>query len=121
MTKDQMMKNARAALADGRTAAEVAIDGAAEKVMNGGGVGACLDQYRRFKATHPDCVLLFGIGEFYEMFYDDAERVSKSLGLTLTSRGGVPMAGIPAGQLDQYLRKLVAAGFRVALCEKKAA
>jgi DNA mismatch repair protein MutS len=76
-------------------------------------------QYLRFKAQHPGCVLLFRIGDFYEMFDDDAVKVSKAIGLTLTQRTeGVPMAGMPHHQLETYLRKLLNAGFRVAVCDQ---
>ena len=78
-----------------------------------------MQQYARFKRQHPDCVLLFRIGDFYEMFDDDAVKVSRAIGLTLTQRtAGIPMAGMPHHQLDSYLRKLIAAGFRVAVCEQ---
>ncbi len=76
-------------------------------------------QYYRFKREYPDCVLLFRIGDFYEMFDDDAVRVSKAIGLTLTQRTeGVPMAGVPYHQLETYLRKLIDRGFRVAVAEQ---
>ena len=76
-------------------------------------------QYARFKGLHPDCILLFRIGDFYEMFDDDAVKASKAIGLTLTQRtAGVPMAGVPYHQLDTYLRRFIAAGFRVAVCEQ---
>ena len=76
-------------------------------------------QFARFKQQHPECVLLFRMGDFYEMFDDDAVAVSKAIGLTLTERTkGVPMAGVPHHQLDVYLRRLVDAGFRVAVCDQ---
>jgi DNA mismatch repair protein MutS len=76
-------------------------------------------QYYRFKRQHPECALLFRIGDFYEMFDDDAVRVAKAIGLTLTQRTeGVPMCGVPHHQLETYLRKLLDAGFRVAVCEQ---
>ena len=76
-------------------------------------------QYRRFKENHPDCILLFRMGDFYELFYEDAKTVSKALGLTLTQRTeGIPMAGVPYHQLDTYLRRLIQQGFRVAVCEQ---
>ncbi len=76
-------------------------------------------QYARFKAAHPDCLLLFRIGDFYELFDDDAVRASKLLGLTLTQRtAGVPMAGMPYHQLETYLRRLVAQGVRVAVADQ---
>ena len=76
-------------------------------------------QHARFKAAHPDCLLLFRIGDFYELFDDDAVRASKLLGLTLTQRtAGVPMAGMPYHQLETYLRRLVAQGVRVAVADQ---
>lgn len=76
-------------------------------------------QFARFKERHPECVLLFRIGDFYETFDDDAVTISKALGLTLTQRTeGVPMAGVPYHQLETYLRRLVALGFRVAVCDQ---
>ncbi|MDX2147792.1 MAG: DNA mismatch repair protein MutS [Planctomycetota bacterium] len=78
-----------------------------------------MQQYAAFKARHPGCVLLFRIGDFYEMFDDDAVRVSRAIGLTLTQRTeGVPMAGVPFHQLENYLRKMLAAGFRIAVADQ---
>jgi DNA mismatch repair protein MutS len=78
-----------------------------------------MQQYYRFKKRHPECVLLFRIGDFYELFDDDAVTVSKAIGLTLTQRtAGVPMCGVPYHQLENYLKKLIAQGFRVAVCEQ---
>ncbi len=76
-------------------------------------------QYMRFKEQHPDCVLFFRMGDFYELFFDDATEVAPKLGLTLTQRtGGVPLAGAPHHQLDSYLRKLVNLGYRVAIADQ---
>ncbi|MFY7894648.1 MAG: DNA mismatch repair protein MutS, partial [Phycisphaerales bacterium] len=78
-----------------------------------------MQQYYRFKKRYEGCILLFRIGDFYEMFDDDAVTVSKAIGLTLTQRtAGVPMAGMPFHQLETYLRKLTLKGFRVAVCEQ---
>ncbi|HEX6966612.1 MAG TPA: DNA mismatch repair protein MutS [Gemmatimonadaceae bacterium] len=82
-----------------------------------------MQQYREIKARHQDALLFFRMGDFYEMFYDDAETASRVLGLTLTARnnGGaaeVPLAGVPVKALNEYLRRLVAQGFRVAICEQ---
>jgi DNA mismatch repair protein MutS len=78
-----------------------------------------MQQYYRFKKRHPECVLLFRIGDFYEMFDEDAVRVSKALGLTLTQRTeGIPMAGVPFHQLERYLRRMIDRGFRVAVCDQ---
>ena len=79
-------------------------------------------QYRAFKDQYPDYILLFRMGDFYEMFYEDAKTASRVLGLALTSRSrgpaAVPLAGIPYHALDNYLARLVHAGYRVALCEQ---
>src|SRR5262245_21046552 len=76
-------------------------------------------QYARFKAAHPECLLLFRMGDFYELFDDDAVTAHKALGITLTERTkGVPMAGVPYHAVETYLRRLVARGFRVAVCEQ---
>ena len=82
-----------------------------------------MQQYRDIKGRHQDAILLFRMGDFYEMFYDDAEVASRVLGLTLTSRnnGGaaaVPLAGVPVKAVNDYLRRLVQHGFRVAICEQ---
>ena len=79
-------------------------------------------QYRSFKEQYPDYILLFRMGDFYEMFYEDAKIASRDLGLALTSRSkgptAVPLAGIPYHALDNYLARLVRAGHRVAICEQ---
>ena len=79
-----------------------------------------LSQYEAMKKKHPDAVVLFRVGDFYETFHDDARIISETLGLTLTTRGGdkVPLAGFPHHALDAYLPKLVRAGKRVAICEQ---
>ncbi len=82
-------------------------------------VTPAMRQYFTFKKQHPDCVLFFRMGDFYEMFYEDAVLVHRVLGLTLTERSsGVPMAGVPYHSVDGYLRKMVQAGHRVAVCEQ---
>jgi DNA mismatch repair protein MutS len=76
-------------------------------------------QHARFKAEHPECVLFFRMGDFYEMFDDDARLCHKVLGLTLTERtAGVPMAGVPYHSVEGYLRRMIQAGYRVAVCEQ---
>ncbi len=82
-----------------------------------------MQQYREIKGRHKNAILFFRMGEFYEMFYDDAETASRILGLTLTSRnnGGaadVPLAGVPVKAASEYVRRLVQHGFRVAICEQ---
>ena len=78
-----------------------------------------LQQYREIKSRHQDSILFFRMGDFYEMFYDDAELASRILSITLTSRGdGVPLAGVPVKAAADYLRQLVRSGHRVAICEQ---
>ena len=82
-----------------------------------------MQQYREIKARHPDTILFFRMGDFYEMFEDDARLAARELGLTLTSRnnGGaaeVPLAGVPVKAANDYLRRLIAQGHRVAICEQ---
>lgn len=78
-----------------------------------------LQQYREIKSRHQDSILFFRMGDFYEMFYDDAELASRILSITLTSRGdGVPLAGVPVKAASEYLRQLVRSGHRVAICEQ---
>ena len=76
-------------------------------------------QFLGFKKSHPDAVLLFRMGDFYETFFDDAMTLNRELGLTLSERPkGVPMAGVPHHQLENYLAKLVALGKRVAVADQ---
>jgi DNA mismatch repair protein MutS len=76
-------------------------------------------QYRRFKEQYPQCVLFFRMGDFYEMFYEDAQLAHKVLGVTLTQRTeGIPMAGVPYHAVEGYLRRMIQAGYRVAVCEQ---
>ena len=91
--------------------------------MNGTIVTPLMQQYREIKARHQSAILFFRMGDFYEMFYEDAETAARILGLTLTSRnnGGaaeVPLAGVPVKAGPEYLRRLVQRGFRVAICEQ---
>ncbi|HEX4629120.1 MAG TPA: DNA mismatch repair protein MutS, partial [Gemmatimonadales bacterium] len=82
-----------------------------------------MQQYREIKARHPETILFFRMGDFYEMFEDDARLAARELGLTLTSRnnGGaaeVPLAGVPVKAGTEYLRRLIGLGHRVAICEQ---
>ena len=82
-----------------------------------------LRQYFSIKAQHPEAVLLYRVGDFYETYSDDAVLVSKVLGLVLTKRsngdkGTTPMAGFPHHAIDQYLHKLIRAGYKVAICDQ---
>ena len=78
-----------------------------------------MQQYHEAKSRYPGMLLLFRMGDFFETFEEDAELISRVLGLTLTSRdNGIPMAGVPAKSIDIYLRKLLQAGHRVAVCDQ---
>ena len=82
-----------------------------------------MQQYLRIKGGHPDILLFYRMGDFYELFYDDAEKASRLLDLTLTSRGAsagapVKMAGVPVHSVESYLSKLVRLGESVAICEQ---
>ena len=82
-----------------------------------------MQQYREIKARYPDTIVFFRMGDFYEMFEDDARLAARELGLMLTSRnnGGaaeVPLAGVPVKAAAEYLRRLVSGGHRVAICEQ---
>ncbi len=80
-------------------------------------------QYLRLKDAHPDCLLFYRMGDFYEMFFDDAVAASAALDITLTKRGEhagqeIPMCGVPVHAADAYLSRLIRKGFRVAICEQ---
>ncbi|WP_395673018.1 DNA mismatch repair protein MutS [Inquilinus sp.] len=80
-------------------------------------------QYLEAKAAHPDCLLFFRMGDFYEMFFDDAVKAAAALDIALTKRGqhqggDIPMAGVPAHSHEAYLARLIRLGFRVALCDQ---
>ena len=77
-----------------------------------------LEQYLKVREEYKDCVLFYRLGDFYEMFYDDAENISKELELTLTARAGVPMCGVPYHAVEQYVKRLIDKGYKVAICEQ---
>ncbi|PZQ45522.1 MAG: DNA mismatch repair protein MutS, partial [Micavibrio aeruginosavorus] len=80
-------------------------------------------QYHALKAQYPDCLLFYRMGDFYELFFDDAMKASECLDITLTKRGKnleneIPMCGVPFHSYEPYLAKLIRSGFRVAICEQ---
>ncbi len=80
-------------------------------------------QYIEIKSANPDCLLFYRMGDFYELFFTDAEVASRTLGIVLTKRGkhqgdDIPMCGVPVERADDYLQRLIAAGHRVAVCEQ---
>ena len=82
-----------------------------------------MEQYIEIKAANPDCLLFYRMGDFYELFFDDAAVASRALGITLTKRGrhlgdDIPMCGVPVHAADDYLQKLIGLGHRVAVCEQ---
>jgi DNA mismatch repair protein MutS len=82
-----------------------------------------MEQYVEIKAANPDCLLFYRMGDFYELFFEDAEIASRALGIVLTKRGkhlgrDIPMCGVPIERSDDYLHKLIALGHRVAVCEQ---
>ena len=82
-----------------------------------------MKQYLEIKAAHKDKLLFFRMGDFYELFFEDAEEISKLLSLVLTSRGqyngkDIPMAGFPCHAVNNYILKLMKFGKKVAICEQ---
>ena len=82
-----------------------------------------MEQYTEIKAAYPDCLLFYRMGDFYELFFEDAEIASRALGIVLTKRGkhlgrDIPMCGVPIERSDEYLHRLIARGHRVAVCEQ---
>src|ERR1700732_5335210 len=82
-----------------------------------------MEQYVEIKAANPDCLLFYRMGDFYELFFEDAEAASRALGIVLTKRGkhrgaDIPMCGVPVHRADEYLHRLIALGHRVAVCEQ---
>ncbi|MFI5378691.1 MAG: DNA mismatch repair protein MutS [Tepidisphaerales bacterium] len=97
-----------------------------DKTAQAAALSPAMRQYQQYKAQYPDYVLFFRMGDFYEMFWQDAELAAKVLGVALTtrSRGGldsaesIPMAGVPFHAVESYLNKMIQAGHRVAICEQ---
>ena len=82
-----------------------------------------ISQYLEIKRDHPDALLFYRMGDFYEMFFDDAEQAASALNITLTKRGkhqgaDIAMCGVPVHAAESYLSRLIRQGFRVAVCEQ---
>ncbi len=82
-----------------------------------------MEQYKSIKAQHPDKLLLFQVGDFYELFYEDAELAAKEMEIALTTRDGgsenpIPLAGVPIHSAENYLNKLLAKGYKVVVCDQ---
>src|SRR5204863_5438508 len=113
---DSAEKSAETSTDDAARAAPAA----AEEV---GRITPMMEQYIEIKAANPDCLLFYRMGDFYEMFFEDAETASRALGIVLTKRGkhlgrDIPMCGVPIHRADEYLHRLIALGHRVAVCEQ---
>src|SRR5437016_3997413 len=114
--------------ADGVSGVTSVASGEAERVTpiasgEAGRVTPMMEQYIEIKAANPDCLLFYRMGDFYELFFDDAEVASRALGIVLTKRGkhlgrDIPMCGVPIERADEYLHRLIALGHRVAVCEQ---
>src|SRR5471032_3339791 len=86
-------------------------------------VSPMMEQYQEIKALHPGLLLFYRMGDFYELFFEDAEIASRALGIVLTKRGrhqgmDIPMCGVPVERSEDYLHRLIEAGHRVAVCEQ---
>ena len=95
----------------------------AEKTIQKSSETPLMKQYNEIKSKHPDAILFFRVGDFYETFGSDAVTTSKTLGITLTKRANgaaseIALAGFPHHALDNYLPRMVKAGFRVAICDQ---
>ncbi|MCH8519928.1 MAG: DNA mismatch repair protein MutS [Nanoarchaeota archaeon] len=77
-----------------------------------------MQQFLDIKEKHPDCILFFRAGDYYELFYDDAKICSEILNITLTKRGDVPMAGVPFHSVNPYIKKVLEANKKIAICEQ---
>src|SRR5258705_1123460 len=82
-----------------------------------------IEQFIEIKAANPDCLLFYRMGDFYELFFEDAEIAARALGIVLTKRGkhlgrDIPMCGVPVHRPAEYLHRLIALGHRVAVCEQ---
>jgi DNA mismatch repair protein MutS len=106
--------------ADQGAPAAVAASGGGDK---SGGVTPSMAQFLEIKAANPDCLLFYRMGDFYELFFEDAVAAAQALGIVLTKRGkhlgrDIPMCGVPIHRADEYLQRLIRQGFRVAVCEQ---
>jgi DNA mismatch repair protein MutS len=99
----------------------IRIEGSAPAAV--GAATPMMEQFVEIKAANPDCLLFYRMGDFYELFFEDAEIASRALGIVLTKRGkhqghDIPMCGVPVHAADDYLQKLIGLGHRVAVCEQ---
>ena len=98
-------------------------DGGQNRSVTKAAITPMMSQYLAIKEIHSDCLLFYRMGDFYELFFDDAVTASKALDITLTHRGkhdgkDIPMCGVPFHAAETYLSRLIRKGFRVAVCEQ---
>src|SRR2546421_430254 len=108
---------------DARSSALPASDSASPADAGGVRATPVMEQFIEIKAAHPDCLLFYRMGDFYELFFEDAELAARALGIVLTKRGkhlgrDIPMCGVPVHRAEEYLQRLIIAGHRVAVCEQ---
>jgi len=103
--------------------ADAVLEAPSENVAPEADVTPMMAQYAAIKAAYPDCLLFYRMGDFFELFFEDAVLAARALGIQLTKRGkhqgeDIPMCGVPVLRAEDYLQKLIAAGFRIAVCEQ---
>jgi len=120
MAPQQQIEDAGSQPSDDRPASPASASGArAAKAV----ATPSMAQYLEIKAANPDCLLWYRMGDFYELFFEDAVVASQALGIVLTKRGkhlgeDIPMCGVPVVRADEYLQRLIKQGYRVAVCEQ---
>src|SRR6201982_2351733 len=97
--------------------------GRADPERDAGRIPPGMEQYMEIKAANPDCLLFYRMGDFYELFFEDAEVAARALGIVLTKRGkhlrrAIPVCGVPVERAEDYLNRLIGQGHRVAVCEQ---
>lgn len=123
MENNALPRELRESRAAGFPQGDVAFEGEARAPLSDAAMTPMMAQYAQIKASYPDCLLFYRMGDFFELFFDDAVLASRALGIQLTKRGkhlgeDIPMCGVPVVRSDEYLQKLIAAGFRIAVCEQ---
>src|SRR5580658_7170093 len=94
-----------------------------QEIAAGEGITPMMAQYLAIKHAHPDYLLFYRMGDFYELFFDDAAKAAEALDIALTKRGkhqgdDIPMCGVPIHAAEAYLEKLIRKGYRIAVCEQ---
>src|SRR5262245_41469631 len=108
---------------EGQRGAPAGGEPAGVSVAPGSGVTPSMAQFLEIKAANPDCMLFYRMGDFYELFFEDAVAAAQALGIVLTKRGkhlgeDIPMCGVPIHRADEYRHRRIKQGFRVAVCEQ---